>query len=195
MDLDMIEELSDLDENDEFENDEIGGNNQQLIDDINFDRDCDAQITINCEWKWDMNDEYMKEYNNIIWDDIEKLCCSSLNFLKSKVDIIFAMEAYKGCQKYIYFREKKTQREFRVMNEANGCFLLELDGIPIILYEDDEITEVINKLWEFKTSIEFNEFVMTSFPNNLVRQVGVVMLFAFNNSILKQQRDQITYIG
>ncbi len=181
MDILEIDELESIDDDHSYE-----------IDD-STNRDCSRKIDLRTSWSWCFDfDNFVKEIQ-ITWEDIEKLVDCDLKFLSDKIRIKKSFTGHFGSQKYVIFEETDTKREFRVMSENNGSFLLEHEGIPTILYDDDEIVDKVNQMYDIDTQKEYVHFIRNEFKNDLLRQTGLVLMLGFNNSILKAQRNQIEY--
>jgi hypothetical protein len=157
-------------------------------------RDPHKNIIIHKNWEWIYDwENFTFPLDNLTWTDVESLCACDLSYLRDKIDIESGFAGYYGTQKYINLKEKSSTRTFRVMNEDAGSFLFEVDGEPLVLFDDKEMVDMINDLWKAKTNTEFINLVKSKFPSSLARQCAIVFLLAFNNSILKAKRNQIIY--
>jgi hypothetical protein len=156
-------------------------------------RDCKDAIYISKDWEWKNDWDNFKYNLNLNWDDISKLCHSDLKFLKDKIVIKESYAGHFGIQKYISLSLKDGTRPFRVMGEQTGQILFELNGEPGILFDDNVMISVINELFDCKTEVEFNKKIKEYFPNDIVRQCGLVLTFAYNNSLLGDKYKNISY--
>ena len=132
--------------------------------------------------------EYSKKQHSISIDYLYDLTqISPYSFMPRGEDFI-VVAGQHGFQKYFEWKNVCV-----VAHCNGGTLICVIDNKDTILLEDDELVEVINKLWDAGSEEEAKNIIFELFgcPK---KRVALYFTFALNNLIVRSARNQILFV-
>jgi hypothetical protein len=159
------------------------------------ERNPDAILSLPRCWSFRLNCKKFFGVEDASWKDIETLTQSDLGLLLSQEQNthLSLLWSHHGMMKHVIVESKEFPRiEVLIQHDGHQLSFVENGDLKTIDNQDN-LDEMINKMWNFSTSNEVSQFCKTKFPKDVRKQLILLISFALNNLLLKTMRNEIAF--